>query len=78
MKQKQDVDYVISPRDLSYFAQEYSNRMNKYEPKETAEQALAGALEKTILINYQDLQERQLVKTSIEETFGISMQTKYS
>ena len=78
MKQKQDVDYVISPRDLAYFAQEYHNRMNNYMPKETAEQALAGALEKCILINYQDLQERQLVKTSIEETFGISMQTKYS
>jgi len=78
MKQKQDVDYVVSPRDLSYFAQEYHNRINKYEPKETPEQALVGTLEKTILINYQDVTERQLVKTSIEETFGITMQTKYS
>jgi MoxR-like ATPase len=78
MKQKQDVDYVISPRDLAYFAEEYQNRLTKYTPKETADQALAGALEKTILINYQDLTERQLVKTSIEETFGLTMTTKYS
>ena len=78
MKQKNDLDYVISPRDLFMFCEEYQNRMNVYEPRESKDLALSGALEKCILFNYQDLAERELVKQSINDTFNIKLDMKFS
>ena len=78
MKQKNDLDYVISPRDLIMFCEEYHNRMNVYEPREAEDNALLGSLEKCILFNYQDLTERELVKQSINDTFDIKLDMKFS
>lgn len=78
MKQKNDLDYVVSPRDLIMFCEDYYNRINLYEPKESPAKALVGALEKCIVFNYQDMTERELVRRSINDTFDISMELKFS
>lgn len=77
LRNKQDVEYSISPRDLVQFADEYRNRINNYEPKQESDDALKGCLEKIILFKFQDQTERELIKRSIEDTFGITMVKKF-
>lgn len=77
LKQKGDVEYAISPRDLIQFTNEYRARDQFYKPKGSFIDVLKVALEKTILFKYQDLTERELVKRSINDTFDISMTYKF-
>jgi len=77
LRGKQDVEYSISPRDLVQFSDEYRARMNAYTPKQMKETALKGALEKCILFKFQDTTERELIKRSIEDTFGITMTKQF-
>lgn len=77
MRTRSDVDYSISTRDVILFCKDYHARLNMYTPKVTASQALQQSIEKCILFKFQTKQERDLIKTSINDTFGISMSTRF-
>lgn len=77
MRSRSDVDYSISTRDIILFCKDYEARVTKYDTKVTSSQALQQSIEKCILFKFQTKQERDLIKTSVNDTFGISMSTRF-
>ena len=68
---KNDVDYVISPRDIEQFISTY--RYNVVSLKKTHKVALEECIRQTILIKYSDASERELIRVRCQETFGVSV-----
>lgn len=67
LKMKGDIDYVLSPRDLVQFC-EYYNGLKIILPEKTC---LNSAVKHVILIKYGEIEERELIKTRVNEIFGI-------
>lgn len=68
-RQKGDVEYVISIRDIALFTRVY--RMWK---KKKDEKYLERSIHNGILIKYAEISERELIKTRAEETFGVKLE----
>ena len=68
---KNDVDYVISPRDIEQFVSIY--RYNITKLKKTHKSALEDSIRQTILIKYADASERELIRVRCQETFGVTV-----
>ncbi len=74
LKQKGDVEYVVSPRDLAQFTSEF-----RIQDKLCGGAvALEYALEKTVLFKFQDMTERELIRKSINDTFAIDLKMRFS
>ena len=69
LKMKGDVDYVLSPRDLAQFCEYYNGLMPIY-PENIC---LNHAVNHVILIKYGEIEERELIKTRVNEIFGVSI-----
>ena len=67
---KNDVDYVISPRDIEQFAECYRDNIKL---KKTHKVALEECIRQTILIKYADASERELIRVRCQETFGVTV-----
>ena len=68
---KNDVDYVISPRDIEQFISTYRYNISKL--KKTHKIALEECIRQTILIKYSDASERELIRVRCQETFGVTV-----
>lgn len=69
-RQKGDIEYVISIRDISLFTRVYRMwKMKKKDPK-----YLEKAIHNGILIKYAEMSERELIKSRAEETFGVKLE----
>lgn len=69
LRQKADVEYILSPRDLIQFVQVYRD----LEGSSFSGDILEETIRETILIKYTDPQEHELVKARCNETFGVSI-----
>ena len=70
LRVKNDVEYVLSPRDVDQFINIY--RDNSSDGK-TNSANLEECIRQTILIKYSDSQERELIKIRCQETFGVTI-----
>ena len=68
---KNDVDYVISPRDIEQFNDCYRDNIGRL--KKTHKTALEECIRQTILIKYSDASERELIRVRCQETFGVTV-----
>ena len=68
---KNDVDYVISPRDIEQFLSTYRYNISKL--KKTHKVSLEECIRQTILIKYSDASERELIRVRCQETFGVTV-----
>ena len=67
---KGDVEYVLSPRDVVQFTEIY-RMWNKKGLDAT--QTLKRAIHTCLLVKYGDSTEREFVKTSAQDTFGVNL-----
>jgi len=68
---KNDVDYVISPRDIEQFIDCYRDNISRL--KKTHKGALEECVRQCILIKYSDASERELIRVRCQETFGVTV-----
>ena len=70
LKVKNDVDYVISIRDIKMFVDNYRDNLNdSLLPVDN----LTDCIESVILIKYTDMQEKELMRVHCQETFGVDI-----
>jgi len=70
LKVKNDVDYVISIRDIKMFVDNYRDNLNdSLLPVDN----LTDCIESVILIKYTDMVEKELMRVHCQETFGVDI-----
>jgi len=70
LKVKNDVDYVLSIRDIKMFVDNYRDNLNdSLLPIDN----LTDCVESVILIKYTDLTEKELMRVHCVETFGVDI-----
>lgn len=70
MKKESKIDYVISVRDISLFTKLYRSFLTMgLSPDE----CLINAIECGILIKYADAEEREVVRSRAQDTFGVNV-----
>ena len=70
LRVKNDVDYVLSPRDVDQFINIYKDNNSSGKSRSAN---LEECIRQTILIKYSDSQERELIKVRCQETFGVGI-----
>lgn len=70
---KGDVDYVLSPRDIDQFCEYFRVTKDMYESEFGDNEILRYSLKQVILVKYGELEERELIKSRINEIFGITL-----
>ena len=73
LRNKGQVDYVFSPRDIDQFCDVYRTYMDINKLNPTKAWKLEDVLNNVILIKYNDSQEREQVRIRINETFGVNI-----
>lgn len=70
MKKESKIDYVVSVRDISLFTKLYRSflKMNM-----APDECLVNAIECGILIKYADAEEREVVRSRAQDTFGVNV-----
>ena len=68
LRNKGQVDYVFSPRDIDQFCDVYRTYLIKSKKWD-----FKDVLNNVILIKYNDSQEREQVRIRINETFGVDI-----
>ena len=69
LKQKNNVDYVLSPRDIIQFVDLYRDNIKIQSPIDS----LIECIRLCILVKYTDAQERELIRIRCQETFGVEI-----
>lgn len=69
LRVKGDVDYAISPRDIDQFCKHYRMLAKSFE----SNNALTYGLKQTMLCKFSDIEERELIKTRLEDIFGVKL-----
>lgn len=70
MKKESKIDYVISVRDISLFTKLYRSFLTM---ELSPEECLINAIECGILIKYADAEEREVVRSRAQDTFGVNV-----
>ncbi len=70
MKKESKIDYVISVRDISLFTKLYRSFLTM---KLSPDECLINAIECGILIKYADAEEREVVRSRAQDTFGVNV-----
>jgi MoxR-like ATPase len=71
LKQKNNVDYVLSPRDIIQFVDLYNDNIAIHGLNHL--ESLAECINLCILVKYTDAQERELIRIRCQETFGVTI-----
>ena len=70
MKKESKIDYVISVRDIALFAKLYRSFLTM---NLSPEECLINAIECGLLIKYADAEEREVVRSRAQDTFGVNV-----
>ena len=70
MKKESKIDYVISVRDISLFTKLYRSFLTM---KLSPDECLINAIECGLLIKYADAEEREVVRSRAQDTFGVNV-----
>jgi len=74
LRTKGDVEYVLSTRDILQFVDVYRDLMLDYDDEDPniITNVLMETIHETIMIKYTDPNERELIKSRVQETFGVT------
>ena len=70
MKKESKIDYVISVRDIALFTKLYRSFLTM---NLSPEECLINAIECGLLIKYADAEEREVVRSRAQDTFGVNV-----
>lgn len=71
LRMKGDTEYVLSPRDIDQFCEQYRTLLN-YN-RFDSEDVLRYALRQVILVKFGELEDRELIMSRIKEIFGVGI-----